>query len=33
MSTAKAIGALLAAAVCACSLLWWMFSGIMGGGE
>jgi hypothetical protein len=33
MSTAQAIGALLAAAVCAGSLLWWLFSGITGGGE
>jgi hypothetical protein len=29
----SAIGALLAAAFCAASLLWWLFSGITGGGE
>jgi hypothetical protein len=33
MSTAQAIGSVLAAAVRAGSLLWWMFSGITGGGE
>jgi hypothetical protein len=33
VSTAKAIGSLLAAAVCAGSLLWWMFSGITGDDE
>jgi hypothetical protein len=33
MSTLQAIGTLLAAAFCAASLLWWIFSGITGGGE
>jgi hypothetical protein len=33
MSALHPIGAILAAAFCAASLLWWLFSGITGGGE
>jgi hypothetical protein len=33
MSTIHPIGVILAAAFCAASLLWWLFSGITGGSE